>query len=337
MPFSPERKSTSLPYTNGGNAYRSDTPENGQQFRSAANQSYGHNEQSKFFGRDYGTMVQRNKYSAMAANAPAFNGGPTERHPSSSSTNSHSHSAGGRFSRTPFSSHGPFAPPSSQHHVGHTFRSQHHETRARSNTPGPGPNMGLQAAYPPRQGQRERERELQQKPYVQQQRQALPVPDAAALPEQAGAEPAPSMELALVRSRYEPFNEYAPGVVPGNTSDEERIRDIFQFFNRMTDWVTRYCSMPNKKLISDMERLFPRLWDYACSATYPNNASNAASHSMFMLASDEFRKYFLSRLLIQYVVQQMWSAQAWEGLDDELTEVLLSVKHRLDPRYGYGE
>lgn len=151
--------------------------------------------------------------------------------------------------------------------------------------------------------------------------------------------PAPiSKELDLFRNDTEISGEFAPGVPmqPGS-GDEERVCDIFQFFNSIKDWVNEYCGLPNLDAMHALSHQHPHLWDYACSVTYPNNRHNAASHLLFMLCNRTFRSFFITRLVIQYVVQQMWSPQAWEGLDDQLTEVLESVKNRLDLKYGYGK
>ncbi|CAK7265616.1 hypothetical protein SEPCBS119000_001604 [Sporothrix epigloea] len=145
-----------------------------------------------------------------------------------------------------------------------------------------------------------------------------------------------SKELTLFRNETEFTGGFAPGVnmQPGS-GDEERVCDIFKFFNSIKDWVDKYCGFPNVDKMRTLSQQHPRLWEYACSVTYPNNRNNAASHSLFMLCNESFRSFFITRLVIQYVVQQMWSPQAWEGLDEQLTEVLESVKHRLDLKYGY--
>ncbi|CAK7263900.1 hypothetical protein SEPCBS57363_000804 [Sporothrix epigloea] len=162
-----------------------------------------------------------------------------------------------------------------------------------------------------------------------------PLPHAAQ--QQLKLTPAPmSKELDLFRNDNEVSGDFAPGVPmqPGS-GDEERVCDIFQFFNSIKDWVNKYCGFPNLDAMHALSHQHPHLWDYACSVTYPNNRHNAASHLLFMLCNRTFRSFFITRLIIQYVVQQMWSPQAWEGLDDQLTEVLESVKHRLDLKYGY--
>ncbi len=149
--------------------------------------------------------------------------------------------------------------------------------------------------------------------------------------------PAPGKELALLREDSAFLTDFAPGVMMQRGSpDEERVYDVFGFFNKVKDWVRKYCSVPNSEAMHRLSHEYPRLWDYACSVTYPNNRHNAASHSLFMLCNQSFRTYFITRLLIQYVVQQMWSTQAWEGLDEKLTDTLVNVKQRLDLKYGYG-
>lgn len=148
----------------------------------------------------------------------------------------------------------------------------------------------------------------------------------------------PSKELALIRNDQDRLGDFAAGVVPQRGSpDEDRVRNIFHFFNSIKDWVDKYCGAVDEDAMHSMSHQHPRLWDYACSVTYPNNRHNASSHSLYMLSNKAYRSFFISRLVIQYVVQQMWSPQAWEGMDEKLTDVLVTVKHRLDLKYGYGK
>ncbi len=79
----------------------------------------------------------------------------------------------------------------------------------------------------------------------------------------------------------------------------------------------------------------PRLWDYVCSITYPRERVSATNHALFMLNNARSRVYFISRLLIQYIVQQMWDPKAWEGMDESVTETLVLVKRGLESS-GYG-
>lgn len=149
----------------------------------------------------------------------------------------------------------------------------------------------------------------------------------------------PSNELALVRSDQCRNGEFTAGVVHNhNTQDADRVRSIFHFFNSIKDWVDKYCgNVVGKEAVKTMSLQQPRLWDYACSVTYPNNRNNASSHSIFMLTDEAYRSFFISRLVIQFVVQQLWSPQAWEGMNEQLTDVLVNVKQRLDLKYGYGK
>ncbi|CAK7203290.1 hypothetical protein SEUCBS139899_006021 [Sporothrix eucalyptigena] len=335
LPFSPQSMNGTLPaFTRNGNFTASEQgssaiPSHNQTQRSNTPRFTGgrNRNQSKFFAKNgNGALIQRppSAYANSSGhNTPDFinGGGPS-----------------GRFSRTPgHGSHGPFKlpPPPSASQQQNPFGAEHnqqtnqrassmhtssashaHNGNSRESVTG----NGAQTSFQNRNGFA-----------------AAPAPRPPMANSSRSQTPAStSKELTVVRDENGQPGEFAPGVPtqPGSM-DEERVRDIFEFFNSIKDWVDKYCGFPNNEAMHSLSHQHPRLWDYACSVTYPNNRHNAASHSLFMLCNKSFRSYFITRLVIQYVVQQMWSPQAWEGLDEKLTEVLESVKHRLDLKYGY--
>ncbi|OAA60910.1 hypothetical protein SPI_04934 [Niveomyces insectorum RCEF 264] len=168
--------------------------------------------------------------------------------------------------------------------------------------------------------------------------QPSPLPSSPAPGPVLALGPSLCTDLALVRDNSGHYAAaFASGVAESEPSgkDELCVQDIFQFFNIIKDWVCRYCRVPNSDVMQNLNQNYPRLWDYACSVTYPSNRSNASSHSLYMLCNEPFRAYFITRMLVQYVVQQTWSPHSWDDLDDDLTDTLNGIKHRLDQTYGY--
>ncbi|CAK7209571.1 hypothetical protein SCUCBS95973_000485 [Sporothrix curviconia] len=325
MPFSPQSMTGTLAPFGSGSFTSSEqgtgpAPNHIQQHRSNTPRFGGgkYRNQSKFFAKNSGgTLIQRppSAYANSSGHStPDFtSGGPP----------------GGRFSRTPgHGSHGPFKvpplPPAAQKQLQLVTSTGFDNDRraASANNREVPTGAGFRSSFQQRSGHGHSSTSAPRPTMANSNRSQTPAPT--------------STELTLVRDESGIPGEFACGVTmqPGS-ADEERVCDIFQFFNSIKDWVDKYCGFPNTDAMHSLSHQHPRLWDYACSVTYPDNRHNAASHSLFMLCNKSFRSYFITRLVIQYVVQQMWSPQAWEGLDEKLTEVLESVKHRLDLKYGY--
>ncbi len=133
---------------------------------------------------------------------------------------------------------------------------------------------------------------------------------------------------------YQGFNSNSG--VQLTVSDQEWRDIIFTVFKMVAGWVKLHCGEVNEDLTAQLATKFPRLWEYICSITYPQNMKNAASHAIYMLNDKLIRPIFISRLLLQYVVQKMWDPKSWEGWNDDLTEVLEESRLRLERSYGYG-
>ncbi|KLU89495.1 hypothetical protein MAPG_08466 [Magnaporthiopsis poae ATCC 64411] len=99
-------------------------------------------------------------------------------------------------------------------------------------------------------------------------------------------------------------------------------RELEQVFTLFAGWVRKNCRTPNPSADSQIAGAFPRLWAYMLSVTYPDNAENAASHVRFLLSDPEIRCYFICRLLLQYVVMDVFRIESWLGVSDRSTAQL---------------
>lgn len=99
-------------------------------------------------------------------------------------------------------------------------------------------------------------------------------------------------------------------------------RELEQVFTLFAGWVRKNCRTPNPSADAQIAGAYPRLWAYMLSVTYPDNAENAASHVRFLLSDPEIRCYFICRLLLQYVVMDVFRIESWLGVSDRSTAQL---------------
>ena len=113
--------------------------------------------------------------------------------------------------------------------------------------------------------------------------------------------------------------------------------EIFRVFTMAVGFVHLNCNLVDHHVTASLVLHAPRLWTYICSVTYPDNKNNATNHALYLLNNPQYRTYFITRLLIQYIVQQMWDIKAWECLSEDVAETLGFIKRQLTRSHGYGE
>ncbi|EJT79410.1 hypothetical protein GGTG_04494 [Gaeumannomyces tritici R3-111a-1] len=102
-------------------------------------------------------------------------------------------------------------------------------------------------------------------------------------------------------------------------------RELEQVFTLFAGWVRKNCRVPNPAADSGIAASYPRLWAYMLSVAYPDGPERAASHVQFLLSDPEIRCYFICRLLLQYVVMDVFRTESWLGVNDRSTAELQIV------------
>ncbi|KAL8380784.1 hypothetical protein RB595_005190 [Gaeumannomyces hyphopodioides] len=109
-------------------------------------------------------------------------------------------------------------------------------------------------------------------------------------------------------------------------------RELEQVFTLFAGWVRKNCRTPNPAADSQIASSFPRLWAYMLSVAYPTSPEGAASHVRFLLSDSEIRCYFICRLLLQYVVMDVFRTESWLGVNDRSTaqlQIILGTRDAL--------
>ncbi|KAK3944525.1 hypothetical protein QBC46DRAFT_350587 [Diplogelasinospora grovesii] len=74
----------------------------------------------------------------------------------------------------------------------------------------------------------------------------------------------------------------------------------------------------------------PRLESYMCEVLYPGRRQEGASHAKYLLDEDRSsRPYFIARLIIQHIVNNVLSYEGWKGLNDEADTQLREIDAKL--------
>lgn len=97
-------------------------------------------------------------------------------------------------------------------------------------------------------------------------------------------------------------------------------KDMFlKLFTGCFGWASSHCKEITPGAVEAATKNNPRLWDYILKvATCYKDAQAAPKHALFMLNSPDHRLHFISRLLLQYIEQEMLHWKFWLGWDDEI-------------------
>lgn len=115
---------------------------------------------------------------------------------------------------------------------------------------------------------------------------------------------------------------------------------FMRLFKSTHGWAEMHCTQIVPGAVEEATSKNPKLWDYILKvATCYKDHQAAPKHALFMLNSSTHRSHFISRLLLQYIEQEMFSWKFWLGWDDE-TDIQLNklgpiidfIGHPLDTR-----
>lgn len=91
-----------------------------------------------------------------------------------------------------------------------------------------------------------------------------------------------------------------------------------RLFQASHGWTSNHCKDITPAAIDAATKGNPKLWDYILKTAYCyKDAQAAPKHALFMLNSPDHRPYFIERLILQYIEQEMLHWKFWLGWDDE--------------------
>lgn len=104
-----------------------------------------------------------------------------------------------------------------------------------------------------------------------------------------------------------------------------------RLFKTVGGWSETHCRQIIPGAAEAATRSNPKLWEYMLKvAACYKDAQAAPKHALFMLNSPEHRTHFITRLILQYIEQEMLHYKVWLGWDDNTDRALQSVGPMVD-------
>lgn len=106
---------------------------------------------------------------------------------------------------------------------------------------------------------------------------------------------------------------------------------FMRLFKTVGGWSDTYCRQIVPGSAEAATRNNPKLWEYMLKvAACYKDAQAAPKHALFMLNSSEHRTHFITRLILQYIEQEMLHYKFWVGWDDATDRLLQSIGPMID-------
>lgn len=104
-------------------------------------------------------------------------------------------------------------------------------------------------------------------------------------------------------------------------------KDMFmRLFKTVGGWSDTYCRQIIPGAAEAATRNNSKLWEYMLKvAACYKDAQAAPKHALFMLNSPEHRTHFITRLILQYIEQEMLHHKLWFGWDDGTDRILQTI------------
>ncbi|RDW74991.1 hypothetical protein BP6252_06133 [Coleophoma cylindrospora] len=112
---------------------------------------------------------------------------------------------------------------------------------------------------------------------------------------------------------------------------EEKLTKLF---NLMGGWVEKYANIPNP----DNDRIIAQtnapLWDYMLGLTYPTQRPEAHKHTTMLLNSRRDRRYFIMRMMAEYMVKDILNVAAFKPASEKTKQIIDYVKQKHESERG---
>lgn len=129
-------------------------------------------------------------------------------------------------------------------------------------------------------------------------------------------------------------SSYVPRTRPSNAlvvrqDDDPTVvswRDIFQkLFDAVKGWTEEADEEIDPAVVDRVTKVNDRLWQYIRSlASCYKDPQSTSDHALFLLKSKDHRAKFITRLILQYIEQEVLRPKFWLGWDEELDMILKS-------------
>lgn len=108
--------------------------------------------------------------------------------------------------------------------------------------------------------------------------------------------------------------------------------DIMEFYAVIRAFVERHASQPDHA--SSMKMSSTPLWPILLATYHPLSDSEAASYLEYHLRNENSKACLVTRVVIDYIVNRVWTPAAWTGADDESTFALINLERDMERLHG---
>ncbi|ATY65119.1 hypothetical protein CCM_01657 [Cordyceps militaris CM01] len=107
---------------------------------------------------------------------------------------------------------------------------------------------------------------------------------------------------------------------------------IMDFYAVIRAFVERHASQPDHA--SSMKMSSTGLWPILLATYHPLSSAEAASYLEYHLRNENSKACLVTRVMIDYIVNRVWTPAAWSGADDESTYSLMELERDMERMLG---
>ncbi|OAA69717.1 hypothetical protein ISF_02987 [Cordyceps fumosorosea ARSEF 2679] len=128
----------------------------------------------------------------------------------------------------------------------------------------------------------------------------------------------------------------APTIAPLVHMNERTVAawhdGIMDFYAVIRAFVERHTSQPDHA--SSMKMSSTGLWPILLATYHPLSPAEAASYLEYHLRNENSKACLVTRVMIDYIVNRVWTPAAWSGADDESTYSLMELERDMERMLG---
>ncbi|PVH89774.1 hypothetical protein DL98DRAFT_601206 [Cadophora sp. DSE1049] len=110
---------------------------------------------------------------------------------------------------------------------------------------------------------------------------------------------------------------------------QEQFADLYKLIE---GWAMSYCNIPQLANDQAIARGNQTLWSFMMNCTYPGQRQDSHSHVMTLLNDPGSRPWFVMRMGVGYIVEEMLSVKSYKDFSPQVGAELSAVKTQLQQR-----
>ncbi|KAH7419182.1 hypothetical protein BKA64DRAFT_8932 [Cadophora sp. MPI-SDFR-AT-0126] len=108
--------------------------------------------------------------------------------------------------------------------------------------------------------------------------------------------------------------------------------EFAELYKLMEGWAMTYCNVPQLANDQAIARGDQTLWSFMMNCTYPGQRQDSHSHVMTLLNDPGSRPWFVMRMGVGYIVEEMLSLKSYKNFSPQVGAELSAVKTELQKR-----